>query len=320
MASDWTNWANSEGRNKIKIVFNPAAARGRASQAASQLRDVIHTFPDTLIEWVDTQYRGHGAVLARQAADAGFGVVVAMGGDGTVHEIVNGLMQVHAATRPALAVVPVGSGNDFVIGASLNRNPADALRRAIEPRETHWLDLGHVRDNREHSEYFVNVIGIGLDASVTYHSQHIKVFRGFAMYFAALMRTLTNNYGPAPMELEIDNGQPTSQEVLMLAVANGTREGGGFNITPRANTSDGQLDLAMIGPVSRLRLLQIIPDVMNGTHERHPEISVSRIQHLQVRSSQPLLSHFDGEMYTWRQDNVREMEISVAPKAVRLVT
>lgn len=75
----------------------------------------------------------------------------------------------------------------------------------------------------------------------------------------------------------------------------------------------------MIGPVSRLRLLQIIPDVMAGAHERHPEITTSRIQQVRIRSSRPLLSHFDGEMFTWHEDDVHEMEITIVPRAIRLI-
>ncbi|MGQ9903347.1 MAG: diacylglycerol/lipid kinase family protein [Anaerolineae bacterium] len=308
--------------NRIRIIFNPAAARGRARKVADRLRSALDTTSKSVeIDWVDTKHRGHAATLAREAAQAGFARVVAMGGDGTVHEVVNGLMQVDTSARPTLAIVPIGSGNDFALGANLERHPVNALRAAIERLDTEarWTDVGLVRDNLGRTEHFINVIGVGLDASVNYHAQQIELFHGFAMYFAALMRTLTNNYGSLPMELKIDGDQPMSRQVLMLAVANGTREGGGFRITPRADPSDGQLDLAMIGPVSRLRLLQIIPDVMAGTHERHPEIVISRIQQLRIRSSQPLLSHFDGEMFAWHEDGAYEMEISVVPQAIRLI-
>ncbi len=307
---------------RIKIIFNPAAARGKAGEVANRLRSALAAISKPIeVDWVGTTHRGHAVTLAREAAQAGFRTVVAMGGDGTAHEVVNGLMQVDAGIRPALAIVPVGSGNDFVIGAGLERDPFSALQVAIARGDAggRRLDLGLVRDNLGRAEHFINVIGIGLDASVTHHSQNIRMLRGFAMYFAALMRTLTNNYGALPMQLQIDGGAPVSRQVLMLAVANGTREGGGFNITPKADPGDGQLDLAMIGPVSRLRLLQIIPDVMAGTHTRHPEIAIHSIRHLRVRSSRPLLSHFDGEMYAWQGDGVHEMEISVVPQAIRLI-
>lgn len=307
---------------RIKIIANPAAARGRAGEVAGRLRRALASADSSVdIEWVDTTHRGHAVALAREAAQAGFDTVVAMGGDGTAHEVVNGLMQVDAAARPALAIVPIGSGNDFVLGAGLQRDPLSALQRATQGGKAgaRRLDLGLVRDNRNRSEYFINVIGIGLDASVAHHSQQIRLLRGFVMYFVALMRTLTNNYGAVPMDVQIDGGQPVSQPVLILAVANGTREGGGFNITPKADPGDGQLDLAMIGPVSRLRLLRIIPDVMAGTHERYPEISMNRVRHVRIRSSQPLLSHFDGEMFAWQEDGVHEMEISVVPHAIRLI-
>lgn len=306
---------------RVRIIANPAAARGRAGDTAARLRVGLPAAGlHTDIEWVTTTHPGHATVLAREAGQAGFDTVVALGGDGTAHEVVNGLMQLDAGARPALAIVPIGSGNDFARGAGLPRDPLSALRRALDgalsPRP---IDVGLARDSRNRSEYFLNVIGIGLDASVNHHARQVRLLGGFAMYFAALIRTLTNNYGAIPAHLEIDDGRPVSQPVLMLAVANGTREGGGFNITPAADPGDGQLDLAMIGPVSRLRLLQIIPDVMAGTHARHPEIVMRRIRRLRIRSSRPLLAHFDGEMFAWREDNVREIEISVVPQAIRLI-
>ncbi len=303
----------------VRIIFNPAAAQGRSVALAGRLRNTLATADRRMeIDWVETQHRGHATTLAREAGQAGFSSVVAMGGDGTAHEVVNGLMQIDAGLRPALAIVPIGSGNDFVIGAGLERDPFRALRIVIEHDNTskRRLDVGLVRDNLGRVEYFINVIGIGLDASVTYHSQNTRFFRGFAMYFAALMRTLTNNYGALPLELQIDRGEFASHQALMLAVANGTREGGGFNITPQADPGDGQLDLAMIGPVSRLRLLRIIPDVMAGTHARHPEISIQRVQHLRVCSSRRLLAHLDGELWAWHEHDVREIEISIVPQAI----
>lgn len=308
--------------DRIKIIFNPAAARGRAGEVVNRLRSALAAVGNRAeIDWVGTKHRGHAVTLAREAAKAGFSTVVAMGGDGTVHEVVNGLMQVDAGARPALAIVPVGSGNDFVLGTGLERNPFSALKGAIQRSDAgaRWIDVGLARDNLGRFEHFINVIGIGLDASVNYHTRQIPLLRGFAMYFAALARALTSNYGAVPMELQIDGGQPVLRRVLMLAVANGTREGGGFNITPKADAGDGQLDLAMIGPVSRLRLLQIIPDVMAGAHGRHPEITLRRIQQARIWSSQPLLSHFDGEMFSWREDGAHEIEISVIQRAIRVV-
>ncbi|MCS7060536.1 MAG: diacylglycerol kinase family lipid kinase [Anaerolineae bacterium] len=309
---------------KLRIIVNPAAARGRAGKTAAQLRALIETDHSTAhIEWTYTERPGHAVELTRQAGESGCEVVAVMGGDGTVHEVANGLMQIDRLSRPALAIVPIGSGNDFVSGAELWQDPLTALQRTVQACNggltTRWLDLGYVQDNRGRSEYFVNVIGIGLDASVAWHAQHMPGLSGFAMYFAALMRTLTNNYGAIPISLGIDDELEVRKPVLMIAIANGTREGGGFKITPAARIDDGELDLAMIGPVSRVRLLQLIPDVMAGTHARHPEITLRRIRRIHLRSEHPLLSHFDGEIFSWHGQGVREMLISVEPAAVKLV-
>lgn len=307
----------SQAGRKIKIIFNPAARRGHTQHVAHQLESSAKELGGAA--WVETQRAGHASQLARQAADEGFEVVAAIGGDGTVHEVVNGLMQVEAARRPALGVVPIGSGNDFVVGAGLCSEPSESLRRIFAGSEMRLLDLGCVSDNTGRSEFFVNVIGIGLDASVTFRTRQVKLLRGFPMYFAALMRALLQDFRAPRMDIAFDDDGTIAEPVMMMAVANGTREGGGFNVTPKADIGDGALDFAMIGPVSRFRLLQIIPDVMKGTHERHREIRMGRLRQLRLSTNQQLAIHFDGEMFAWYGDGVQALQIGVVPNAIRLV-
>ena len=301
----------------VKIIVNPAARRGDGLRLARELKSLAGERGDAV--WVETQRAGHAVDLARQAAEEGCSVVAAVGGDGTVHEVANGLMRAAAEARPALGVVPIGSGNDFVVGAGLRADPQEALLSILSSRETRPLDLGRVRDNNGRDEYFVNVIGIGLDASVTYRARNMRWLRGFPMYLGALMRAMIQDFHTPHVEIAFDDGRSVSGPAMMIAVSNGTREGGGFNITPRADIADGVLDFAMIGPVSRARLLRIIPDVMKGTHERHPEIRFDRVRRLGLRSRQPLAVHFDGDMFAWHGDGVRELDISIVPGAIRLV-
>jgi YegS/Rv2252/BmrU family lipid kinase len=302
----------------VRIIFNPAARRGHAVRLAHQLGDLAARLDGSA--WVETRYARHAVELAAQAAREGAGIVVAMGGDGTVHEVVNGLMQVEAGRRPALGVVPVGSGNDFVVGAGLCADPFDALRRILAPSGARMrpLDLGCVRDNLGRTEHFVNVIGIGLDAAVTYRTQRVRLLRGFPMYAAALVSALAQDYRAPRMHVDLGDGHPISGPILMLAAGNGTREGGGFVVTPKADIGDGSLDVAMIGPVSRRRLLQIIPDVMKGTHERHPEIRVLRARRVTLSAEDELSAHYDGEMMAWPGEQVRRLEIEAVPGALRL--
>ena len=149
---------------KIKIVLNPMADMGNAWRVARDLRSMTKEHGG--VDWSGTVYPGHAIELAKQAGYDGYDMVVAMGGDGTVHEVMNGLMQVPEEKRPILGVVPVGSGNDFGHGIHASQTPTVALQRALHG-EASTVDLGLMTDEKGRTEYFDNTLGIGFGAIVT---------------------------------------------------------------------------------------------------------------------------------------------------------
>src|SRR5512145_2774237 len=135
---------------KVKIILNPMADMGNAWRIARDLRSITEQHGG--VDWSGTVYPGHAIELARQAGEQGYDMVVAMGGDGTVHEVVNGLMQVPEEKRPVLGVVPAGSGNDFAHGIKVSKAPTEALRYALDG-EASLVDLGLMTDEHGHTEY-----------------------------------------------------------------------------------------------------------------------------------------------------------------------
>jgi len=300
---------------RFRLIFNSHAARGRAWETASLLRSIVDRHPEA--EWAATEHPSHATELAAEAGKEGFDVVAALGGDGTVHEVVNGLMRLPPEKRPLLGIVPIGSGNDFSSSIGIVPEIEPAMERVFagEPR---WADLGRVVDGSGRQEYFSNALGIGFDAHVTYHSYQITRLRGFAVYLWAVIQTILQDHHPIPMEITLE-GQPVREEVIMLTLCNGPREGGGFRVAPEARPDDGALDYAMIRSISRLMMFRLIPEVMNGTHGRFRPVKLGKFTRLQRKAEIPMTIHIDGEMYAGPTADVRRLEVEAVPRAIQVI-
>ena len=300
---------------KIKIILNPMADMGNAWRAARDLRSITEEHGG--IDWSGTVYPGHAIDLAKQAGDQGYDMVIAMGGDGTVHEVMNGLMKIPEDKRPILGVVPVGSGNDFGHGIHASTTPAEALNRAING-EPSTVDLGLMTDEHGRKEYFDNTLGIGFGAWVTIHSHQIPLLRGFIMYLTSVIQTILLDHNPILMQMEID-GKKTEGSIIYLILCNGPREGGGFLVAPDAKTDDGLLDYAMIGNVSRLKMFRIVPEVMKGTHGRFKEVTIDRCKKFTLTADRPLYIHADGEIFSGPGTDIRKVSFEILPNALKVV-
>jgi YegS/Rv2252/BmrU family lipid kinase len=300
---------------RVKIILNPVADMGNSWRVANDLRPIIYEHGGA--DWSGTVYPTHASELARQAGEQGYDLVIAIGGDGTVHEVVNGLMQVPEGSRPMLGVVPVGSGNDFAHAIGVPSEADRALTLALTGKASN-LDLGLMTDEHGRKEYFDNTLGVGFGAVVTIRSHKLPLLRGFLMYLTAVLQTIALNHDPNPMQVEVD-GQALMQRNLYLALCNGPREGGGFMVAPGAAVDDGLLNYAMIRDVSRLMMLRLVPEVMKGTHGRFSEVTLGTCRKMSVRAEQPMYIHTDGEIFTSFGSNLRQISFEVLPGALRVV-
>jgi diacylglycerol kinase (ATP) len=298
---------------KIKIILNPMADMGNAWRVARDLRSITEQHGG--IDWSGTVYPGHAIELAKSAD--GYDMVIAMGGDGTVHEVMNGLMQIPADKRPILGVVPVGSGNDFGHGIAASRTPTAALNHAINGQPA-TVDLGLMTAGDGRKEYFDNTLGIGFGATVTIRSHRLPFLRGFLMYLTSVLQTILIDHNPIKMQIETDN-EHWEQRVIYLVLCNGPREGGGFLIAPEAKIDDGLLNYAMITDVSRLMMLRIVPEVMKGTHGRFKQVKMGTCKKFTVKADRPLYIHADGEIFTGPGTDLREVSFEILPNALKVV-
>jgi diacylglycerol kinase (ATP) len=302
---------------KVKLILNPMADMGRAWKAANDLRPIVQEFKGD-ISWSGTVYPTHAVELAKQAAAEGCDLVIALGGDGTAHEVVNGLMQIPEDKRPMLGVVPLGSGNDFSHALGVPKKPDHALLHALNGQSSR-IDIGIFTDEQSgRREYFDNTVGIGFDAVVTIRSHKLPIVKGFLMYLTAVIQTILLNHNPARIQFQSET-ETWEDSVLMTTICNGGREGGGFLISPQSTIDDGVLQFLNVKKVSRFMMFRLVPEFMKGTHLRFPVTHLGSFKKLSMASDRPLYIHADGEIFTSFGSDVRNLSFEVLPGALKVV-
>jgi diacylglycerol kinase (ATP) len=255
-----------------------------------------------------TEGPGHGAALAARAAEDGARCVVAVGGDGTVHDVANGLLRHGAAA--ALGVIPVGTGNDFAKLVGMYRHdPVRAVARLVSAR-AQLFDVGRVAD-----EYFVNSMGFGFGPEVVRVRNASPARSGWLSYLSPVPRAFL---GFRPPLLEVNAAEHRERGYMMMVeVCNGTTAGGAYRFAPAADPADGYLDVCLVRCVSLPRFLMAIPRVMRGTHTGMKEVTLFQTREVTLRAPEaPLLLHLDGEL---RSRGNHECTVSVAPGCLNVL-
>ena len=264
-----------------------------------------------------TEGVGHAIEIAMAAAERSVDRVIAIGGDGTVHEVINGLMNSGMKELPSVGIVPVGSGNDFAFSLGISNNPSEALKQSLE-KEDFPVDIGYIKNSSGRTEYWSNAVGIGFDAIVVIYTREMSYLKGFTVYFVAVLKTLILNHEPFHIEATID-GQPLGKDLLLLALCNGKREGGGFFLAPEAKLDDNLLNYVTLGFVSKIKLLASLPKFLDGSHTKLKHVSSGQFEDIKIRSDKPLVIHTDGEIYSGFNSDVKELQIGIIPAAIRAI-
>jgi diacylglycerol kinase family enzyme len=292
----------------VCVIYNPASGKGRGARRLDRLRRVLGARAD----FRPTREPGQGEELALRAAAEGFATVAAAGGDGTVHEVANGLVR---AARPgvALAVVPVGSANDYAYSLGLG---AEWWLRPDPKIGRRHVDVG-VACAGMRSRYFVNGLGLGFNGAVTRESRRIKRLQGLALYGLALLRVLCFHYHRPVMTVEIDGQPGRTGPTLALSLALGRREGK-FIVAPDAVLDDGLFDVIHAGDLSRLGAAALLPGLFRGKLPPHPALWTGRCREVTVRAESPLIVHVDGEFLCLPEEGFRELKVSLLPGALEV--
>jgi len=288
-------------------IVNPEARSGAARRLKVEIEQKL---ADLNVTYLETTAPLEAIELAEQGRD--YDVVIAVGGDGTVHEIVNGLMRIGEDRRPALALIPVGSGNDTcrMIGSPTDIDEAIAVLRRNTSKT---FDLGKCND-----EFLVNSFSIGIDALTVARTLKIKEETGrsgMLLYGQALIQIILFELEATRLDVAID-GVVQQRGVLVYTVTNGRTYGGGFKINPSAKPDDGTLTLSYIEWMPTLKTLTKIPPLLRGTHPKLKEYSVEEVTAVTFTSSDgsKLIAQIDGELLEGRS-----FAIEVRPSALRFI-
>jgi YegS/Rv2252/BmrU family lipid kinase len=271
--------------SQTTFVINPAAGRGRVGQMLGRIESAIRQqSQSTDVQIAITQAPGHGIEIARKAPAGSR--VVAVGGDGTVHEVVRGIV----GSDKAIGVVAIGSGNDFARMVGLRGLPLEAALRTAIQGQVNAVDLGMVNN-----QPYGASLGIGFDALVARKALCAPTFlRGMPRYLYSIFGVLKDLELPT-LEL-IQNGQTIYQgRSLLVALMNSPTYAGGIPIAPAALPNDGLISAVVAGEFSPLGVLGILPHLLMGKHIHHPRIRLFHSREFVVRFDRPVLAHSDGE-------------------------
>ena len=280
---------------QAKVIVNPVAGanstRRKWPHINNRLKDIGLSF-----DYEYTEDVGHATEIAKAAANEGYQNIVAVGGDGTVHEVANGILSSNSTEIP-LGVISTGTGSDFIRSVGLPRNYNSACSCLIGQRRL-VIDVGVVEyqcKGQTLRRFFVNAAGVGFDASVVEATERFpKYLGGTIPYLAGLFRCLLG-YRNKSVNLCLED-KAEAMRVLAVVVANGCYLGGGMYVAPQAKLNDSLLDVVVLGDVGKLDLIKSLPMIYKGTHGKHPKVSMRKAATITVKSSERVLVHADGEL------------------------
>lgn len=279
-----------------KVIVNPVAGASSTRRKWPRISRLLKHI-GLSFDYEYTEGVGHAMELARAAASDGYRYVVAVGGDGTVNEVANGILSSTSASSTALGVISTGTGGDFVRSIGIPRHYLHACSSLVSLRRR-LIDVGVVeyqRQGQPQRRFFVNGAGIGFDAAVVEATERLpKYFGGTVPYVLGLLRTLFG-YRNKSIILHIDD-KVQRLRTLTVVVANGSYFGGGMFVAPEASPTDRLLDVIVIGDMGKFELLRSFPRVYKGTHITLPKVSTEKATKIAIESSERVLVHADGEL------------------------
>jgi YegS/Rv2252/BmrU family lipid kinase len=278
------------------LICNPQAGRGGAAKALGEVRRHLD-MRELAYEVVFTERQGHATELTRQALDHGCRFVVALGGDGTIHEVVNGLMEDDRPVQPdaVMGVVAAGTGADFIKTFGIPSMAGHAVAHLDGPG-SFPIDIGKItfaQDEGSAVRYFANIAEVGLGAAVAGRAARLPKWLGPTLYVVAFWLTL-RRHRPAQVTVDLVD-RSYAGPMNNLVVANGQFFGGGMKIAPKAAPTDGVFDI-QIEHATKWEEIAVMPRVYSGQHVPHPDIFEAKRVRVSIRSTPALPIEADGEL------------------------
>ena len=292
------------------FIFNPAANKGRAVRKAEWLKSLLSGRKDSIL--FTTRYPGHAGDIARSEGRE-CTCMIACGGDGTLHEVVNAVV----GQGIIIGILPIGSANDFI----KTLNPGKSLPPGVSNFFTggsKFVDLGSVIYGDGDHQYFINSLGIGFTGRIAKSVKQTRWLRGELVYVYALLNEFYS-YAASIMRIKITlehSSLELCEPIFAFSVLNGKIEGGKFLLAPEADLSDGLLDVCILKAIPKHKLFHYVLKYLRGTHIYDPQVLYCKAKSVEVMLEKADVMHIDGEVF----DNVcGRIAISVLPKGISVV-
>lgn len=290
---------------KFYFIVNLKAGEGRKLSHLPEIQSFCREYK-LKYETVLTKRPKEAAELAKKAAKK-YDVIVAVGGDGTVNEVVSGIV----GSSAILGIIPIGSGNDFSKEIGMTRNLGKNLKILLKSN-VKKVDLGIVNDQY----YFINGLGVGFDGEAASRVRKFtKYIGGYPAYLLAVLRTLAT-YKFKKVKITLDSEQVIEKQILLIATCNGPAYGGGFNVAPSAKIDDGLFTVCLVDKVGRFYALRHLPKFTKGTHLKLPEVHTFTAKNVIIESEEELRSQADGELLPLN----KRFSINILPKKIKVIT
>ncbi|MCB0207922.1 MAG: diacylglycerol kinase family lipid kinase [Anaerolineae bacterium] len=291
----------------VKVILNTYGGLLKHQEKINIVEQALQT-AGLDYQLVPTEHVGHALELARQAALESWPIIVAAGGDGTINEVLNGLMQADPNTqRSTLGIIPLGTCNDLADALALPRDVTAACRRLVEG-QTRIIDIGQVN-----GRYFGNNSAVGLEPMVTIAQNTMRRF-GSARYMLAAVKTILSSQSWS-MRLVWDHGIYEGS-VTLVSVGNNTRTGGAFYMTPKACLDDGLLDFVYAFGMGRLQMMRLLPQTFSGKHINHPLVAYQQTTKLSITATPTTPIQADGEII---ETDAVEINYQILPNKLRVI-
>ncbi len=299
---------------RMRVIVNPAAGAGKTAKKWPQIMSLLKSL-GLDFEHDITEAPGHAIELAKSAVEKGYEMVVSVGGDGTIHEIVNGLHEAGGGASVAVGIVNTGTGADYIRTIGVPRRYKEACQRLLSPNRR-TVDLGvveYTKDGQRKKRLFVNFAGIGFDAEVVKATtEKFKALGDMPSYLMGLFSTLMS-YENRDVSIIVD-GEHGERRICTIMLNNGRYGGGGMLPAPNADPGDGFFDLLIIDDITKPDLIMSLPRIYRGTHLTHPKVTLMRAREVEIIPTLTSAVQADGELL-----GEAPARFSVLPAALNVV-
>lgn len=283
---------------QMEIIVNPAAGAWKTAKKWPEIMRLLES-QGLDFEYHVTEAPGHAIQLTRSAVEKGYKLIVAVGGDGTINEVVNGFYDAEALGDVTLGVINTGTGADYIRTLGIPRRYKEACQTLVNPRGKAIVDLGIVEcmsQGRKKKRLFVNFAGLGFDAEVVRATtEKFKALGSMPSYLMGLFSTLFS-YENRDVLLVVD-GEMGERRICTILMNHGRYGGGGMLPAPNADPGDGLFDVLIIDDIAKPDLLVSIPKIYRGTHLTHPKVTLMRAREVEVKPAVNMAVQADGELF-----------------------